>query len=66
MWLLMGVMPVLLLLGGGYLLYRVIGRSGNDGTGPALEEFRIAYARGELSNEESEERRERLRRERGT
>jgi putative membrane protein len=32
-------------------------------TDPALEELRMAYARGDLSEEEFEERRERLRQE---
>lgn len=51
------------LFGGGYLLYRALDRSGGRDVDPALEELRIAYARGELSDEEFEQRRERLRRE---
>jgi putative membrane protein len=46
------------LVGGGYLLYR----AASDGAGrdPAIEEVRSAYARGDLSEEEYERRRERL------
>ncbi len=49
----------------GYLLYRALaGRGGADGRAdPAIEELRLAYARGDLTEEEFEERRERLRRE---
>lgn len=46
---------------GGYLLYRGLVRS--DSTDAALEELRLAYARGDLSDEEFEQRRERLERE---
>lgn len=56
---------VLSIVGGlGYLLYRAIHRPLEGETDPAIEELRIAYARGELSDEEYEERRERLQRER--
>lgn len=48
------------LVGGGYLLYRAVTRDG-DGD-PALEELRLAYARGDLSEEEYETRREALER----
>lgn len=44
-------------LGFGYLVYRAVSNSSRD---PALEELRRAYARGELSDEEYERRRERL------
>ena len=47
-----------LLVGVGYLLYRGVSNSDHD---PALEELRRAYARGDLSDEEFEERRQRLR-----
>lgn len=54
---------VIVLLGIGYLLYR--GLVGGTRTGavsdPALEELRLAYARGDLSEEEFEERRAKLR-----
>ncbi|MFC7154059.1 SHOCT domain-containing protein [Halomarina halobia] len=47
---------VLLLVGLGYLFYRTA-TGGGDG---AMEELRRAYARGELTDEEYEQRRERL------
>ncbi|MFC7156653.1 SHOCT domain-containing protein [Halomarina halobia] len=59
-----GVMLVwlLILLGVGYALYRgLVGRVGTDGD-PALAELRMAYARGDLTEEEFEQRRGRLRR----
>ena len=64
MWLLMWLVPLLILLGAGYLLYGAISDSGGRRTDPAIEELRAAYARGELSDEEFEQRRERLDRER--
>lgn len=51
-----------LLVGLGFLLYRSLSGGITSGD-PALEELRIAYARGEVSEEEYETRRERLRRE---
>lgn len=50
---------LLVLLGGGYLIFRRVAehQSSHD---PAMEELRTAYARGELSDQEYEERRERL------
>lgn len=51
------VVGLLVVVGISYLLYRVIS---NDDDDPALEELRRAYARGELSDEEFEKRRERL------
>ncbi|MBZ6496845.1 SHOCT domain-containing protein [Natrinema longum] len=63
MWLLMSIVPLLVLLGLGYLLYRAVRGSGGRRTDPALEELRTAYARGDLTDEEFESRRERLRRE---
>lgn len=51
------VVGLLILLGAGYLLYRAMSDAPSD---PALEELRRAYARGELSDEEYERRRERL------
>lgn len=47
-------------VGGGYLVYRAI--AGGDDTDRALEELRVAYARGELSDEEYERRRDALER----
>lgn len=50
---------LLLLLGGGYVVLQrgIDSRSAQD---PAIEELRTAYARGELSDEEFEDRRRRL------
>ncbi len=63
MWLLMWLLPLALVIGLGYLLYRGIRRPLSRETDPALEELRIAYAKGELSEEEYETRRERLQQE---
>jgi putative membrane protein len=52
-----------LLLAGGYLLLRSVGGEREDERDPALEELRRAYARGDLTDEEFEHRRERLGRE---
>ncbi|WP_435102614.1 SHOCT domain-containing protein [Halarchaeum sp. P4] len=56
---------LVILAGIGYVLYRAV--AGSDRAAgrvdPALEELRLAYARGELTQEEFEERREQLRRE---
>lgn len=49
------------LVGGGYLVYRAITRNESD-SDQALEELRLAYARGELTDEEYEQRREALER----
>ncbi|WP_227380186.1 SHOCT domain-containing protein [Haladaptatus halobius] len=59
-----GMMLVFLvvLLGIGYLLYRAFTQGLFSGGDPALEELRLAYARGELSQEEFEQRREDLQR----
>lgn len=64
MLLVMWILGLALLLGIGYLLYRVVRRPSGSETDPALEELRTAYARGELTDEEFEQRRERLRRDR--
>lgn len=63
-WLLPWAAFLILVLGGGFLLVRALGGGERREIDPALEELRVAYARGELSDEEFEERRERLRRER--
>ena len=58
------VMPLVwlvVLIGGGYLLYRWLAGNGTLVTDSALEELRLAYARGEISDEEFEERRSKLR-----
>ena len=61
-----GMMVVFLgvLLAIGYLLYRALvgGASAATPADPALEQLRLAYARGDLSDEEYEERRATLRR----
>lgn len=63
LWLVSWLVVLALLVGGGYLLYRAVNRSDGKRVDPALEELRLAYARGELSDEEFERRRERLERE---
>ncbi|MBB6646926.1 SHOCT domain-containing protein [Halobellus ruber] len=63
MWLLMWLIVLAVVLGLGYLLYRGIRRTDGRSEDVALEELRVAYARGELSDEEFETRRERLQRE---
>ena len=50
------VLAVVALLG--YLVYRAL--TGRDGTDRALEELRLAYARGDLSDEEYQARRDAL------
>jgi len=56
---------LVVLVGIGYLLYRgLVGGVGSSLTSDrALEELRVAYARGDLSDEEFEERRAKLNRE---
>jgi putative membrane protein len=49
------------LIGGGYLVYRAV-TSGESNPDRALEELRLAYARGELTDEEYEQRRSALER----
>jgi putative membrane protein len=56
----MGVWPwlswtiaLIVLVGGGYLLYGALSGSGNDA---AVEELRSAYARGEINDKELEKR----------
>lgn len=63
MWLVMSVVPLLVILGVGYVLFNTVRSSKTDETDPALEQLRATYARGELSDEEFEKRRERLERE---
>ena len=52
---------LLVLLGIGYAIYRAVIRGALKSPDPALEELWLAYARGELSQEEFEQRRENLR-----
>jgi putative membrane protein len=58
-WLIM-LLPLGLLVALGVLVYRIL-RDSEFGTDPALSELRMAYARGDISEEEFERRRERLR-----
>ncbi|RQH01768.1 SHOCT domain-containing protein [Natrarchaeobius oligotrophus] len=64
MWLLTGIVPLVVALAIGYLLYSALQQPDAGRTDPAIEELRTAYARGELSDEEFEKRRERLERDR--
>ena len=50
-------------VGGVYLLFRSVAGSSDGDRNPAMAELRAAYARGDLTDEEFERRRERLRRE---
>jgi putative membrane protein len=52
---------LLVLLGGGYLVFRRVTDS-NSAQNPAMEELRMAYARGDLTDEEFETRRKNLER----
>jgi putative membrane protein len=67
-WVLVGlvgrVLTLLVVVGVGYLLYRALTESG-DGADEAMDELRLAYARGDLSDEEYERRRETLERDGG-
>lgn len=65
-WLVMWLVLLLILLGGGYFLYQTLTRPDHGKANAALEELRLAYARGDLSDEQFEERRERLQREEDT
>ena len=51
---------LVILLGIGYVLYRLFTSLWPSVENPALEELRLAYARGELSQEEFEQRRDDL------
>lgn len=62
LWFLPWVFALVMLLGAGYAVYVLFG-GGADGSDAALEELRMAYARGELTDDEFQRRRERLRRE---
>nr|WP_302080547.1 SHOCT domain-containing protein [Salinibaculum sp. KK48] len=50
---------LLILLGGGYLVFRRADE-GQTPRNPAMEELRTAYARGDLTDEEFESRRDKL------
>ena len=51
---------LVVLVGGGYLVYRWVSGSGSIGSDRALEELRVAYARGDITEEEYEQRRSKL------
>lgn len=51
---------VVILVGGGYVVYRWLSGTRGIGSDPALEELRLAYARGDISEEEFEQRRSKL------
>ena len=57
----MWFIPLSVILAVGYLLYRGLVSSADRSGDPALEELRLAYARGDLTDEEFETRRQRLR-----
>ena len=54
------IVPLAVILAVGYLLFRLLVDEGGHGSTPALAELRLAYARGDLTDEEFETRRERL------
>ena len=62
-WLVSWLVVLLIAVGVVYVLYRGVTGAGSE-EDAALEELRLAYARGDLSDEEFEERRQRLERER--
>ncbi|MDF9747271.1 SHOCT domain-containing protein [Natrinema salsiterrestre] len=59
---LMQLLFVAAVVGGGYFLYRSV--TGADDSDRALEELRLAYARGDLDDDEYEQRRNTLERDR--
>jgi putative membrane protein len=61
-WLLMWIVLLIVTLGGSYLLYKGVVRSTKQAPDAALTELRRTYARGDISTDEFEERRERLQR----
>lgn len=54
------LLSVLVVLGIGYALYKALVGDHVADHNPALEELRMAYARGDLTDEEFQQRRERL------
>ena len=64
LWMLLWLIVVVAVIGIGYYLYGAIATTGSQASDQAIEEVRIAYARGDLSEEEFERRLERLREER--
>lgn len=62
-WLVAMLVPLLVLVGIGYVAYRLLGSYDSQRSDDAIEELRRAYARGDISDEEFENRLERLRNE---
>ncbi|AXG08118.1 SHOCT domain-containing protein [Haloplanus rubicundus] len=64
-WLLVGllgrVLTLLVVVGVGYLIYRALTES-DEGIDEAMDELRLAYARGDIDDEEYERRRKTLER----
>lgn len=60
-WVLIWVICLLVILGIIYLIFKTVLGSQDRSADAALRELRTAYARGEISSEEFEERQERLR-----
>jgi len=58
--LLMMVIPLVVILGVGYLVYQALTAASTQTKDDAIAELRQAYARGDISDEEFETRRERL------
>jgi putative membrane protein len=56
----MSIVWLIVLVVGGYLVSRWLSGSGPVGSDRALEELRVAYARGDLTEEEYEQRRSKL------
>lgn len=61
--LLVMVIPLVIILGAGYLIYQSLTAVDTETEDAAITELRQAYARGDISDEEFETRRERLQRE---
>lgn len=59
--LVMQLLFLLAIVGAGYLVYRAL-TTADDGSDQALEELRLAYARGDLTDEEYEQRKDALER----
>lgn len=60
-WIVSLLVATVLIVGVGLTAYRVVGPEGDED--PAVEELRVAYARGDIDDEEFEKRYERLREE---
>lgn len=63
-WLFMWLVMLAIVGGIAYLFVRVIRDTDSNGADPALEALRITYARGEITDEEFAQRRDRLENER--